>query len=157
MHGFLSDTLHDTPDARAAKLMSDPGARAAHADVVHEGQSAVADDTTQHFVTLVCRQGRLLELDGFKAHPIDHGPSTPESLLEDAVVVLRQFMARDPEELRFTMLALAPPGEDEGEDGEAEGGAEVPLAPTGEEQKGGMGAPLGQVEEGGKGAPPGEA
>jgi len=52
--------------------------------------------------------GALYELDGRKKRPINHGPSSASSLLQDAVEVVKQFMARDPGELRFTMTALAP-------------------------------------------------
>jgi ubiquitin carboxyl-terminal hydrolase L3 len=73
------------------------------------GQSAVVDTTWQHFVCFVNVRGRLYELDGRKGGPIDHGASDAASLLEAAGVVMRQYMARDPESIRFTMLALAPP------------------------------------------------
>ena len=35
-----------------------------------------------HFVALVHKAGRLLELDGNKPFPIDHGASLPETLLQ---------------------------------------------------------------------------
>ena len=35
-----------------------------------------------HFVALVQKAGRLLELDGNKPFPIDHGASSPETLLQ---------------------------------------------------------------------------
>ncbi len=35
-----------------------------------------------HFVALVQREGRLLELDGRKPFPIDHGSSSPATLLQ---------------------------------------------------------------------------
>lgn len=35
-----------------------------------------------HFVALVHRDGRLWELDGRKSFPIDHGPTSPERLLQ---------------------------------------------------------------------------
>jgi ubiquitin carboxyl-terminal hydrolase L3 len=52
--------------------------------------------------------GQLYELDGRKAGPVCHGSTTPMTLLNDSVVVLKQFMERDPGEVRFTILALAP-------------------------------------------------
>ena len=82
-------------------------AETAHAEVVQEGQSSVQDDTNQHFVAFVERGGRLWEMDGRKACPIDHGPTSEATLLEDAVKVVQQFMARDPDEVRFTMVALS--------------------------------------------------
>lgn len=54
--------------------------------------------------------------DGRKAFPINHGPSSPATLLEDACRVVRAFMDRDPEEVKFTIVALtrtAAEGEEE--------------------------------------------
>ena len=45
--------------------------------------------------------------DGCRAGPVSHGPTTADTLLQDAAGVVREFMARDPEELRFTVIALA--------------------------------------------------
>lgn len=44
--------------------------------------------------------------DGRKEFPINHGPSSAETILEDACKVVRAFMERDPEELKFTIVAL---------------------------------------------------
>lgn len=46
-------------------------------------------------------------LDGRKPYPINHGASSKDTLLEDACRVVKEFMARDPEEVRFTIVALA--------------------------------------------------
>ena len=45
--------------------------------------------------------------DGRKPYPINHGPSSPETFIEDAARVCQEYMSRDPEEVRFTMMALA--------------------------------------------------
>lgn len=50
--------------------------------------------------------GVLYELDGRKTHPISHGTTSKETFVEDAAKVCKEFMARDPNELRFTVLAL---------------------------------------------------
>ena len=68
----------------------------------------VNDEVLTHFVALVCVEDRLYELDGRKAGPIDHGPTTQATLLKDAIKVVQTFMARDPNEMRFTMTAMAP-------------------------------------------------
>ena len=69
----------------------------------------IDDDIITHFISFVHVNNQLYELDGRKKGPIAHGPTTPETLLQDAVrVVQEQFMKRDPEEMRFTMIALAP-------------------------------------------------
>jgi len=41
-----------------------------------------------------------------KKTPINHGKSS--DLLKDAVKVIKEFVARDPKEMRFTITALAP-------------------------------------------------
>lgn len=38
--------------------------------------------------------------------PIPHGPSTRETLLDDAVRVISTMTKRDKDELRFSMMAL---------------------------------------------------
>ncbi len=84
-----------------------PQVEEAHGDIVQQGQSEVVDDTWNHFVCFVSRNGRLYELDGRKAAPIDHGPTSGDTFLRDAAAAVKEFMARDPEELRFTIVALA--------------------------------------------------
>jgi ubiquitin carboxyl-terminal hydrolase L3 len=57
--------------------------------------------------------GNLYELDGRKRFPINHGPSTPDTLLADACAVVQQFMDRDPGEMRFTIVAFGGPSVEE--------------------------------------------
>ena len=113
---FLRRTLTLDPDARATALETDVEVEAEHGEVVAQGQSAVVDDTWQHFIAFVEKDGRLWELDGRKATPIDAGPTTPETLLADACAAMQRFMDRDPSELRFTMVAMAAAGEEEEEE-----------------------------------------
>jgi ubiquitin carboxyl-terminal hydrolase L3 len=88
--------------------------------------NTVDDDIITHFITFVsgttcnntttttgteASQSLLYELDGRKVQPICHGTtaSTNATLLQDACTIIQeQFMARDPNELRFTIMALAP-------------------------------------------------
>ncbi|CAL5222286.1 g4625 [Coccomyxa viridis] len=58
-----------------------------------------------HFVALVQREGRLLELDGRKPFPIDHGSSSPATLLQDAVKVAQRFMESNGS-IQFNLIAL---------------------------------------------------
>jgi ubiquitin carboxyl-terminal hydrolase L3 len=88
----------------------------AHEAVAQEGQSAVIEDTWQHFVAFVDKGGHLYELDGRKSTPINHGPTSDATFLEDAARVIREFMSRDEGELRFTMVALAKTVEEEDEE-----------------------------------------
>ncbi|KAH8065720.1 thiol-dependent ubiquitin-specific protease [Aureococcus anophagefferens] len=102
----------------------DRGAALVAASYMHEASNATAcagategagteDHGNRHFICFVEHGGRLFELDGRtldgagRAFPVDHGPTTPASLVEDAAKVIRDdFMARDPESLDFNVVAL---------------------------------------------------
>lgn len=45
-------------------------------------------------------------LDGRKQFPINHGSASTDQLLEKSCEVIKQFMQRQPDELRFTIIAL---------------------------------------------------
>eukprot|EP00744_Colponema_vietnamica_P000779 GILI01001355.1.p1 GENE.GILI01001355.1~~GILI01001355.1.p1 ORF type:complete len:308 (+),score=103.67 GILI01001355.1:105-926(+) len=117
---FLARTRALDSDGRADALQKDDEIEDAHESAVQEGQSEVPDidePIITHFVAFVHRDGHLYELDGRKEFPINHGPSSPDTFLKDACAVVSKFMQRDPEEVRFTILALAPPnGEEEDEE-----------------------------------------
>jgi len=79
----------------------------------HENLSSEGPDDTNreglenhHFIALIEKDGELYELDGRKSLPIKHGPTSPETFLEDAAKVCKEFIARDPDELRFTVGAI---------------------------------------------------
>jgi ubiquitin carboxyl-terminal hydrolase L3 len=103
---FISKHITSSPDEKALALENDKALEAAHDAAVQDGQSDIVDDTWQHFFCLVENNGILYELDGRKQSPISHGPTSQVTFLTDCITVIRGFMARDPEELRFTMLAL---------------------------------------------------
>lgn len=76
---------------------------------LQEGQTNPNSDEKvfHHFIALVNKHDKLYELDGRKMFPIVHGVTNEETFLQDAAKVCKEFMARDPQELRFTVLALA--------------------------------------------------
>lgn len=80
-----------------------------------EGSSERQEDVDTHFVCFSCVDGHLYELDGRKTGPINHGECNEDELLSKAVEVIKGFMARDPEEMRFTIVAFTKrPAEEEG-------------------------------------------
>lgn len=66
------------------------------------------DKIDMHFATFVCVNDELYELDGRLDGPVCHGKTSQLSFLKDACAVVREWMNADLDELRFTMLALAP-------------------------------------------------
>lgn len=117
---FYNRTASLTPEERAKTMEQDTELESAHAAQVQEGQSAPIDDTWNHFVAFVPgKDCCLYELDGRRPFPINHGPlqkgqagsaleGQADVLLSSVEVVQRVYMERDPDEVRFTMVALAP-------------------------------------------------
>jgi ubiquitin carboxyl-terminal hydrolase L3 len=108
--------------AKAEVLENDPIISTLHEAATNDVANAtdrgtIDDDVITHFIALVRTSsnndttagGQLYECDGRKPHAICHGTCpTAADLLPRAVDVIQQFMARDPDEVRFTILALAP-------------------------------------------------
>ncbi|KAI8091373.1 uncharacterized protein B0P05DRAFT_527191 [Gilbertella persicaria] len=78
-----------------------------HESAASQGQTEAPDkddDIDLHFICFVKVGDHLYEMDGRKSFPIYHGKCT--NLVEGAVEVMQQFMARDPEESNFSAIAL---------------------------------------------------
>jgi len=82
-----------------------------HEHSASEGQTAEMspdEKLVTHFVAFVHKNGHLYELDGRRKFPINHGPTTADTLINDAAVVCKSRIASsgDNMEYRFTVLAL---------------------------------------------------
>ncbi|KAM5180623.1 ubiquitin carboxyl-terminal hydrolase isozyme L3 [Mantella aurantiaca] len=107
---FIAESLSFCPEERAKFLEKDESIRVTHESSAQEGQSeapSLDDKVDLHFIAFIHLQGHLYELDGRKPFPVNHGQTTEDSLLEDAIDVCRKFMQRDPDELRFTVVAFS--------------------------------------------------
>jgi len=107
---MLEDSKNMTPEERG-KLLQKPTTEitSMHAELAQEGQTEANpnDEVNHHFVAFVHKDGDLYELDGRKEFPINHGPTSPDTLLEDAARVCKEFVARDSDDVNFTVMALA--------------------------------------------------
>lgn len=107
---FLQQTIKMTPEERATFLEKDESIRVTHESSAQEGQTeapSIDEKVNLHFIAFVNVGGQLFELDGRKPFPIGHGKTSEDTFLEDAVAVCKVFMARDPEEVCFTIIALS--------------------------------------------------
>jgi len=60
-----------------------------------------------HFIAFIPKDGHLYELDGRKAFPINHGSTTEETFLLDAARAIKEcFIANDPDNVNFNIMAL---------------------------------------------------
>lgn len=104
-----------TPVERGNILEADSAFTDVHQELALEGQTAapnIEDRVNHHFIAFIHKDGELYELDGSKSSPVKHGPTTEDDLLQDAAKICKEFMARDPEEVRFTVIALTPKQDD---------------------------------------------
>lgn len=102
-----------SPEKKAELLETDRQIKTMHDDATsHESNQTDRGDLTDtvetHFVALSNVGGTLYELDGRKDAPIDHGETSEGTFLKDACKVVKAYMDRDPGDLRFTIVALAP-------------------------------------------------
>jgi ubiquitin carboxyl-terminal hydrolase L3 len=115
---WLDSFYHDcpaplSPVLKAERLEGDSTISSLHDEATSDesnqtSRGSLDDEVITHFVALVHVNGGLYELDGRKDGPVRHGDSTQETLLRDACKVVETFMKRDPSEMRFTILTLAP-------------------------------------------------
>ncbi|KAJ1390637.1 putative ubiquitin carboxyl-terminal hydrolase [Ochromonadaceae sp. CCMP2298] len=96
-----------SPADIASYLEADDELDGAHSSAATAGQSEQQLDVDTHFVCFTQVDGHIYELDGRKSFPINHGESSPESLLPDACRIIKEFMDRDPGEVKFTIVALS--------------------------------------------------
>lgn len=108
---YFNKTKILSPDERGKILEADMAFTDTHQELAQEGQTAAPDllsKVNHHFIALIHKDGELYELDGRKSFPIKHGATTPEKLVFDAAKVCEKFMAVDPCNLAFSILAVTP-------------------------------------------------
>ena len=79
-----------------------------HSEVVQQGQTRVEEKWDNHFVCFIEKDGNLYELDGTMNFPINHGACMKDEVLFKSCEVIKEYMNRDPNEIRFTVLSFAP-------------------------------------------------
>jgi len=109
LKSFLENAKDLNPEERGKALENDKAFTEGHQQLAQEGQTTADpnEKVYHHFIALVNNNGVLYELDGRKEFPIKHGDTSDETFVLDAAKVCKEFMARDPQELRFTVMALA--------------------------------------------------
>jgi ubiquitin carboxyl-terminal hydrolase L3 len=113
---FLEMTNTLNPEERAKFLEQDHKMGTAHDDCAQEGDTQappVDERVKSHFVAFIHFNGILYELDGKKDSPVIHGETSPDTFLLDTAEVIKKFMARDPDNVNFNVMALARGGDSE--------------------------------------------
>ncbi|KAF0933788.1 hypothetical protein E2562_019248 [Oryza meyeriana var. granulata] len=104
---FYKQTADMDPVQRAAFLEEDDEMEDAHSVAASAGDTDANVEVNEHFVCFSCVDGELYELDGRKSQPICHGPSSPDTLLQDAAKVIKARIASNPNSTNFNVMALS--------------------------------------------------
>lgn len=115
---FLDLCKGRTPEERGKLLEETTLFAKAHVDAATSGQSDVPApddlDTNLHFTCFVIapspedQKTRLIELDGRRAGPIDHGACEQAKLLERVAEIVKQKYISVSSSITFSMLSLGP-------------------------------------------------
>lgn len=106
---FIASTKTASPAERAATFESDPELDQAQGVAANEGQTTNQDINAKinlHFICQAVVNGALYEFDGRKEKPLNLGTCTPEQLLKRAAVRAQEYMALNPGESNFSVIAL---------------------------------------------------
>ena len=115
LHEFYTNTPKSmSPITKAEILEADEEIEKLHdestsnTELNQTSRGEIDDKIITHFVSIVNVKNKIYELDGRKESPIEHGSTTDDRFIYDGMKVVKKFMDRDPNEMRFTILALVP-------------------------------------------------
>ena len=107
---FFDATKDMNAKERAEFLADDTSIEEAQVTAAQEGQTQNQSINAQinlHFIAYIEKEGSCYELDGTRPFPINVGKSSPDTLLQDAANHIKKYMELDPEEVKFTLVALS--------------------------------------------------
>ncbi|GAA5956711.1 hypothetical protein JCM3765_005715 [Sporobolomyces pararoseus] len=103
-----------SPRERAELLSTSDELASVHEATAQSGQTAtpnLEDEVDLHFVTFINHNGNLIELDGRRNSPINHG-AIKVGLLEDTAEVVKRIMELT-KSIQFNLVTLGPAANDD--------------------------------------------
>jgi ubiquitin carboxyl-terminal hydrolase L3 len=111
---FCLDAKSASVEERSRLLAESKGLETAHDKAAKKSETTEENQRSDlHFLALVCRNGRLFELDGRNTGPIDHGACAPSEFVNRSCVVMAELMAMS-SALQFSSMALVRGRNDDG-------------------------------------------
>lgn len=109
---FIKESKQLEPDAKANVLERCEMIATAHENASVGGQTeapAASESVEYHFISIINNNNTIYEMDGRKCGPINHGSTTQETFLKDAIQVVKKFVDLDPGNSNFSMQAVTRP------------------------------------------------
>ncbi|XP_073123785.1 ubiquitin carboxyl-terminal hydrolase 3 [Henckelia pumila] len=104
---FFKVTADFDPSERAAYLEKDREMEDAHSVAATAGDTEASEEVDTHFICFVCVNEKLYELDGRRAGPVLHGPSSASTLLQDAAKIIQKIIQKDPDSNNFNVISIS--------------------------------------------------
>lgn len=106
---FIKESKQLEPEIKANKFESCQILASAHEKASVEGQTeapAASESVEYHFISIIYNNNTVYEMDGRKDGPINHGRTTPETFLKDAIQVVKKFVDVNPSNPNFSIQAV---------------------------------------------------
>ncbi|PKU59859.1 ubiquitin carboxyl-terminal hydrolase L3 [Dendrobium catenatum] len=104
---FYKSTANMDPFERAKFFEEDREMEDAHSVAAVAGDTEAVSVVQEHYIAFACVNGQLYEFDGMKSRPLRHGPSSPDTLLQDTAKVIKAMIQENSDSLRFNVMALS--------------------------------------------------
>ncbi|CAM0902313.1 unnamed protein product [Alopecurus aequalis] len=104
---FFRSTASMDPYERARVFEKDDEMAKAHSLAASAGDTELPDVVEEHYICFMALNGTLYGLDGMKGGPVKHGSTSPESLLQDAVHIIKAIMHKIPDSMNFNVMVLS--------------------------------------------------
>lgn len=106
---FIKESKQLEPEVKANKFESCDIIATAHEKASVEGQTEAppaSESVEYHFISIIHNNNIIYEMDGRKNGPINHGPTTTETFLKDAIQVVKKFVDINPANPNFSIQAV---------------------------------------------------
>lgn len=106
---FIRESKQMEPEVKANKFETCDVIASAHERASTQGQTeapAASESVEYHFISIIHSNNTIYEMDGRKHGPINHGPTTLETFLKDAIQVVKKFVDINPANPNFSMQAV---------------------------------------------------
>lgn len=106
---FIKESKLLEPEVKANKFESCETIATAHEEASVGGQTeapAASESVEYHFISFIHNNNTIYEMDGRKLGPINHGSTSPETFLRDAIELVKNYVNKDPSNLNFSMQAV---------------------------------------------------